>query len=134
MRAKIDAVAFGWFYPFFFVGTGIKFNLPALTADLATMLLVPTLLLLFLIIRGAPVFLLYRKVMSPAERLPFALASAVPSLSIIVVITEVGLKAKTISHDIAAATIGAALLSVLLFPTIAGALLPARAPRDGLER
>lgn len=26
MRAKLDAVAFGWFYPFFFVGTGIRFS------------------------------------------------------------------------------------------------------------
>jgi hypothetical protein len=49
----------------------------------------------------------------------------VPSLSIIVVITEIGTKATVVSHDIAAALIGAALLPVL-FPTIAAALLPAR--------
>jgi Kef-type K+ transport system membrane component KefB len=57
LREKIDAVAFGWFYPFFFVGTGIKFDITALARDLATMLLVPTFVLLFLIVRGAPVFL-----------------------------------------------------------------------------
>ena len=27
MREKIDAVSFGWFYPFFFVGTGVKFDI-----------------------------------------------------------------------------------------------------------
>jgi len=129
-REKLDAVAFGWFYPFFFVGTGIKFDIPALAADLTTMLLLPTFLLLFLFIRGAPVYLLYRKSIAPEQRLPFALASAVPSLSIIVVITEIGEKAKTINHDIAAAMVGAALLSVMLFPTIAGVLLSKRpAPR-----
>ena len=41
MRAKMDAVSFGWFYPFFFVGTGVKFDITALGKDLTTMLLVP---------------------------------------------------------------------------------------------
>jgi len=122
LRAKIDAVAFGWFYPFFFVGTGIKFNMAALGADLTSILLVPVFLLLLLIIRGAPV-LLYSNAITPAQRLPFALSSAVPSLSIIVVITEIGVQAKTVNHDVAAALVGAALLSVMLFPTLAGALL-----------
>ena len=122
LRAKIDAVFFGWFYPFFFVGTGVKFDITALGNDLTTMLLVPTFLILLLAIRGVPVWL-YRKDIARAQHLPFALCSAVPSFSIIVVITEIGLRAKTINPDIAAALIGAALLAVLLFPTIAGALL-----------
>ena len=126
LRDKIDAVAFGWFYPFFFVGTGVKFDVPALFANATTMLLVPTFVLLFLLVRGAPVWLLYRTDVAPAHRLPFALSSAVPSLSIFVVITEIGLRAKLMSHDIAAAMVGAALLSVLLFPTIAAALMSRR--------
>jgi Kef-type K+ transport system membrane component KefB len=122
LREKIEAVSFGWFYPFFFVGTGIKFDIAALGRDLATMLLVPAFAALFLAIRGAPVFL-YRGDVARAQRLPFVLSSAVPSLSIIVVITEIGTRAKTMNSDVAAALIGAALLAVLLFPTIAGALL-----------
>jgi Kef-type K+ transport system membrane component KefB len=124
LRDKVDAVAFGWFYPFFFVGTGIKFNVAALGADLATLLLVPTFVLLFLIVRGLPV-LLYRQHVAPAQRLPFALSSAVPSLSIVVVITEIGVNANTINPDVAAALVGAALLSVMLFPTVAGVLMSA---------
>jgi Kef-type K+ transport system membrane component KefB len=122
MREKLDAVCFGWFYPFFFVGTGIKFDIVALTRDLTTMLLVPAFLVLFLIVRGAPVFL-YRNDIARRERLPFALSSAVASLSIVVVITELGARSHVMSTDIAAALIGAALLSVLLFPTIAGVQL-----------
>ena len=129
-REKLEAVSFGWFYPFFFVGTGVKFDVPALFANLTTMLLVPTFLLLFLFIRGAPVYLLYRRAIARGQRLPFALASAVPSLSIIVVITDIGVQAKTINHDIASALIGAALLSVMLFPTIAGVLLGKPASPD----
>jgi Kef-type K+ transport system membrane component KefB len=131
MRAKLDAVAFGWFYPFFFVGTGIKFNLPAIVADATTALLVPVFLLLLLLIRGAPVWLVYRRHIDPVQRLPFALSSAVPSLSIVVVITEIGSRTKTIHHQVAAALIGAALLSLLLFPTIAGAILQRHAARLG---
>ena len=86
------------------------------------MLLVPAFALLFLIVRGTPV-LLYRGHIDTAQRLPFALSSAVPSLSIIVVITEIGVRARSMNPNVAAAMIGAALLSVLLFPTIAGALL-----------
>ena len=122
LRGKLDAVMFGWFYPFFFVGTGIKFDLAALGQDLETALLVPTFVLLFLVVRGLPV-VLYRKDLAAEQRLPFALASAIPSLSIIVVITEIGVKAGTMNAEIAAALVGAALASALLFPTIAGILL-----------
>ena len=129
LREKIDAVAFGWFYPFFFVGTGVKFDIAALGKDLATMLLVPTFLILLLAIRGAPVWL-YRNEITHAEQFSLALCSAVPSLSIIVVITEIGLRSKSITPDIAAALVGAALLSVLLFPTIGGELLARTATPD----
>ena len=133
LREKIDAVSFGWFYPFFFVGTGVKFDIAALGQNLTTALLVPAFVILFLVIRGVPVFL-YRNDLAKAQRLPFALSSAVPSLSIIVVITEIGVRAGTMNPDIAAALVGAALLSVLLFPTIAGALLSrAAAPMPGVR-
>jgi Kef-type K+ transport system membrane component KefB len=122
IRAKLDAVCFGWFYPFFFVGTGIKFDIAALGRDLTTMLLVPAFLVLFVVVRGTPV-LLYFNDIAKEERLPFALSASVASLSIIVVITEIGARAHMINPDIAAALVGAALLSVVLFPTIAGALL-----------
>ena len=122
IREKLDAVCFGWFYPFFFVGTGIKFDVTALGRDLTTMLLVPTFLVLFIIVRGAPVFL-YRNDIPRDQRLAFALSSSVASLSIVVVITEIGTHSHTMNPDITAALIGAALLSVLLFPTIAGVLL-----------
>ncbi len=127
MREKLDAVCFGWFYPFYFVGTGIKFDVSALTRDLTTILLLPAFLALFLLVRGAPV-LLYRGDLASAARAPFALSASVPSLSIIVVITEIGLRAGTMSVDIASALVGAALLAVLLFPTGAGVLLSRQEP------
>ena len=129
LREKLDAVSFGWFFPFFFVGTGIKFDITALGENLRTMLMLPAFVLLLLVVRGSPV-LLYRRDVARALRLPFALASAVPSLSIVIVMTEIGLKAGRLSPDVAAALVGAALLSVMLFPTLAAFLLD-RIPASG---
>jgi len=122
-RIKIDAVCFGWLTPFFFAGTGIAFDLGALTRDAATMLLIPAFLALFLLVRGVPA-LLYRNDIATSERLPFALLASVASLGLIVVITKIGSQAYHMNPDIAQALIAAALLSSLVFPTLAGALLP----------
>jgi Kef-type K+ transport system membrane component KefB len=130
LRHKIDALFFGWFIPFFFVGTGVKFELHAITHDLTTALLVPAILAVLLAVRGLPV-LLYRHQLAPGERLPFALYSSVASLSLVVVITDIGVHTHSISSSLAAAVVGAALLSVLLFPTLAAALRPRAAAPGG---
>ncbi len=122
LREKLETLCFSWFYPFFFVGTGIKFDIAALGKDATTMLLVPGFALLFLLVRGLPV-LLYRRRLAAGQALPFALSSAVPSLSIIVVITEIGSHTGSLNPDVAAALVGAALLCVLVYPTLGGALL-----------
>lgn len=122
VRHKIDAVFFGWFVPFFFVGTGVKFHLHALTDDLTTALLVPAFLLLMLVVRGLPV-LLYGRNLARDERWPFALFSSVASLSLVVVITDIGVHTRHLSGAVAAALVGAALLSVLVFPAVANVLL-----------
>jgi Kef-type K+ transport system membrane component KefB len=131
-RDKLEALTFGWFYPFFFVGTGIKFDMPSLVRDATTMILVLVFVLLFLAVRGLPV-LLYRRDIERPLLLPFALSSAVPSLSIIVVISDIGARTGSINADIGTAMVGGALLSVMLFPTIAGTLLTRRIPASGLK-
>jgi Kef-type K+ transport system membrane component KefB len=130
LRHKIDAVCFGWFIPFFFVGTGLKFHLTAITHDLATALLVPAFLLVLLAVRGLPV-LFYGQHLQRQERLPFALYSAVASLSLVVVITDIGVRTHSITTQLAAALVGAAVLSVLIFPTLGAALLPRAAVDTG---
>jgi Kef-type K+ transport system membrane component KefB len=126
-RVKIDAVCFGWFAPFFYIGTGIAFDLGALARDATTLALLPAFLVLFLLVRGVPV-MLYRQDLARQERLPFALSSAVTSLGLVVVITHVGLQSGHMNPDIARALVGAALLSLLVYPTLARVLLPAAAP------
>ena len=125
LRNKVDAVCFGFLVPFFFVTSGMKFDVGALLHSANTMLLVPGFLILLLVVRGSPVFL-YRKDLTKYERLPFALYSAT-TLSMVVAITEIGVRSGRMRSDIAAALVGAGMLSVLLFPTIAGVLLSKRA-------
>jgi Kef-type K+ transport system membrane component KefB len=129
LREKMGTLSFGWFYPFFFVGAGIQFDLGALAHDPPTMLLVPAIAVLFLVVRGIPA-LLYRGSVDAAHVLPLAFSSAVPSLTIIVVIAQTGVRAKSMTPDVAAAVIAAAMLSILLFPTIAGSLLARTGPSE----
>jgi Kef-type K+ transport system membrane component KefB len=121
-RKKIDAVCFGWFAPFFFVGTGVAFDVAALGRDVQTLLLVPTFLALFLLARGLPAWL-YRRDLPRRELAPLAPSSSVASLGIVVVVTSVGLKSGQLDADVARALIGAALLSLLVYPTAARVLL-----------
>jgi Kef-type K+ transport system membrane component KefB len=130
LRHKIDAVCFGWFIPFFFVGTGVKFHLTAITHDLTTALLVPAFLLVLLAVRGLPV-LFYGQHLQRQERVPFALYSAVASLSLVVVITDIGVHTHSITTQLAAALVGAAVLSVLIFPMLGGVLLAKAAAAAG---
>jgi Kef-type K+ transport system membrane component KefB len=120
-RGKIEAVCFGFVIPFFFVVSGLKLDLHSLVHNPRTMLLVPGFLALLLIVRGAPVFL-YRNVLANGERWPFALYSAT-ALPMIVVITSIGVRTGTMRTGTAAALIGAGLLSVLIFPSLASTLL-----------
>jgi Kef-type K+ transport system membrane component KefB len=127
VRVKLDAVMFGWLTPFFFVGTGMQFDPSALTRDFTTMLLIPTFLLLLLLVHWVPVFI-YRGELTRPERLPFALSASVASLGLTMVITRIGVAAKHMNPDIAQALVAAAMLSLLVFPTLAGILLSRAAP------
>ena len=120
IRVKADAVCFGFLVPFFFVTSGMKFDLGGLLQSPKTMFLIPVFFFLFFVVRGAPVFL-YRSDICEKQRLPFVLYSAT-ALPLVVAITEIGMRSGRMQSDIAAALVGAAMLSVLLFPVIGGAL------------
>ncbi|MGA8409372.1 MAG: cation:proton antiporter [Candidatus Acidiferrales bacterium] len=116
-REKMEAIAFGFMIPFFFVRSGVDVNLGALLHNPKTLLLVPVFLVLFLVVRGAPVFL-YRNDLMKKDRWPFALYSAT-ALPMVVAIAAIGVRTGRLNSETAAALVGAGLLSVLLFPTIA---------------
>ena len=65
IRAKLEAIGFGFLIPIFFVVSGIEFDAHVFVAHPSSLWRVPLFLALMLVARGIPVFLLYRK---PADR------------------------------------------------------------------
>ncbi|MBA4187127.1 MAG: sodium:proton exchanger [Planctomycetaceae bacterium] len=114
---KLDGLGFGFLIPIFFVVTGVKFDLNALIGSTKSLLCVPLFLGLFLLVRGLPV-LLYRRELGGRDRLALAFYSA-SALPVVVAITQVGVETKQIEPGIAAALVGAGMISLLLFPQIA---------------
>ena len=126
-RRKLEAAGFGVFIPVFFVTTGVKYDLDALTAHASTLLHVPIFLAALVVVRGLPA-LLYRSVI-PRERLPVAVLMQATSLPFIVAATAVGLALHVVTPANAAALIAAGLLSVVIFPAVSLVLLR-RGQRD----
>jgi Kef-type K+ transport system membrane component KefB len=122
-RRKLEAVGFGFFIPAFFVTSGVRFDLDALTASASSLLMVPVFLLALLAARGLPA-IVYRRVLDARHTAIAGLMQAT-SLPFIVAATAIGQELDLIDAAGSAALIGAGLLSVLLFPL--GGLLLLRA-------
>ena len=133
-RRKLEAVGFGFFIPAFFVTSGVRFDLDALTASASSLLMVPIFLLALLAARGLPA-IVYRRALDARHTAIAGLMQAT-SLPFIVAATAIGRELDLIDAAASAALIGAGLLSVVLFP-LGGLLLlrrAARPPRDGDDR
>jgi Kef-type K+ transport system membrane component KefB len=126
LESKLTAVGFGFLIPFFFVTSGMNFDLDALS-DTSTLLKVPMFTALFLIVRGTPAMLLYRGVLSARDRVALAFFSAT-ALPLVVAITTIAIDEGHMKSSTAAALVGAAIVSTLVFPYVALAL---RRPQSG---
>jgi Kef-type K+ transport system membrane component KefB len=127
LESKLTAVGYGFLIPFFFVASGIGVDLGALTSDPAKFLEVPLFLALFLIVRGAPALLLYRKLMAPRDRAALAFFSAT-ELPLVVAITTIATTEGHMRTATAASLILAAICSTAIFPIVALRLRGAPAP------
>ena len=125
-RRKLEAIGFGFFIPVFFVTSGVRFDLDALVAEASNLAMVPVFLAALLVVRGLPA-LLYRRVLD-ARRTAVAGILQATSLPFIVAASAIGLELGLIDAAESAALIGAGLLSVLVFPVVALALLRRRGP------
>jgi Kef-type K+ transport system membrane component KefB len=124
-RRKLEAVGFGFFIPAFFVTSGVRFDLGALTASASNLLMVPVFLAALLLARGVPA-IVYRGALGARQTAIAGLMQAT-SLPFIVAATAIGRELDLIDAAASAAMIGAGLLSVLLFPL--GSLLLLRRER-----
>jgi Kef-type K+ transport system membrane component KefB len=119
-ESKLTAVGFGFFVPFFFVVSGIEFDLAAL-GSLGAIAKLVMFFTLFLVVRGAPALLLYRGVLGPRDRAALAFYCAT-ELPLVVAITTLATGTGHMRSSTAAGLVGAAILSTLVFPFVALAL------------
>jgi hypothetical protein len=99
----------------------MNFDLDALLDSGSRMLEVPLFLALFLIVRGTPALLLYRGVLAARDRLALATFSAT-ALPLVVAITTLATEGGHMRSSTAAALVGAAILSTLIYPFVGLAL------------
>jgi len=122
-RLKLEAAGYGIFVPVFFVTSGVRFDLDALTSSASTLARVPVFLGAMLIARGVPA-LLYRSTVGTRRTVVAGLLQAT-SLPFIVAATQIGMQLGKLSQANGAALIGAGILSVVFFPLLALAVLHA---------
>ncbi len=116
-ESKLTAIGFGVFVPFFFVVSGMKLDVHALVSSGGAVAKLFLFLGLFLVVRGTPAVLLYRRVLSQRERVSLAFLSAT-QLPLVVAITDLATSTGHMRPSTAAALVGAAALSTLIFPIV----------------
>ncbi len=119
-ESKMNGIGFGFVIPLFFVVSGMKFDLDSVFDDPLILLIGPAFLLAFLVLRGLPAaFTTTAMPMRDRAALAFFLATQLP---LVVVITSIGVETKRLNPSTAAALVGAAMVSVLVYPMIAARL------------
>jgi Kef-type K+ transport system membrane component KefB len=119
-ESKLTAVGFGFLIPFFFITSGMNFDLDAL-GEADALLKLALFFGLFLVVRGAPALLLYRRALDARDRLALAFFCST-QLPLVVAITTLAMDEGHMRSDTAAALVGAAMLSTLIFPFVGIAL------------
>ncbi len=118
LESKLAAVGYGFLIPFFFVFTGIEFDIAALFDSPLLLVGVPLFVLCFLIVRGVPAMLLYRRDLDRRSRVALAVFSAT-ELPLVVTITTIAVDKGEMGSGTAASLVGAAVLSTAVLPMIA---------------
>jgi Kef-type K+ transport system membrane component KefB len=116
-ESKLTAVGYGLLIPFFFVTSGMAFDLDALLGSTSALLKLPMFVALFLVVRGTPALLLYRGLFATRDRLALAIYSAT-ELPLVVAITTIAVQEGHMRSSTSASLVGAAIVSALVFPLI----------------
>jgi Kef-type K+ transport system membrane component KefB len=120
-QQKREAVALGIFVPFFFVSSGLDFQLDELFATVGGVIRLPVFVLALLAVHLIPA-MLYRRTMGTRMAIAAGLLQAT-SFSFLIVATQIGLQLHVMVQATATALVGAGLISVIAFPAVAFAIL-----------
>lgn len=117
LEDRLTSIGSGFFIPLFFITSGVEFDLLALVTSPASLVRLVLFCLAILFIRVAPVRL-YKRVLPERDLLPLALFSST-TLPLVVAITYLGVRTGQMLPENASALVGAAVISVAAFPTLA---------------
>jgi len=129
VESKLTAIGYGFFIPFFFIVSGMQFDLHALIGSADGVLKLPLFVALFLVVRGVPALALYRGVLDARDRLALAFFSST-ELPLVVAITTVAIAAGKMRPSTSAALVGAGIVSTTVFPLVGVRLRAGRAATD----
>ena len=128
-ESKLTAIGYGFLIPFFFVVSGMQFDVSALIGSAAGVLKLPLFVALFLVVRGVPALVLYRGVVDARDRFSLAFFCST-ELPLVVAITTVAVAAGKMRPSTSAALVGAGIISTLVFPLVGLRLRAGRAATD----
>jgi Kef-type K+ transport system membrane component KefB len=117
---KLEAIAYGFLVPVFFVTSGLRLDVAGLVSSGNALVRVPVFLGVLFLARGLPA-LMFVRAWGPRRTMAAALLQAT-SLPFIVTATQIGTALGLMSAVTAAALVCAGLLSVLVFPAVATAI------------
>ncbi len=123
---KLEAVGYGLLVPVFFVNSGLILDLRGLAEHPSALAAVPAFLLALLVVRGLPA-LAFRRELCGRELGAVALLQAT-SLPFLLAASTIGIEMGLLDPALGAGLVAAGLVSVLVFPAAALALLPRDAP------
>lgn len=119
---KLEAVGYGLLVPVFFVTSGLTLNLRGLVEHPSALAAVPAFLGALLLVRGLPA-LAFRGELSRRDLGAVALLQAT-SLPFLLAAVTIGTEMGELDPAVGAGLVAAGLVSVLVFPAVALALLP----------
>lgn len=117
LEDRLRSIGSGFFIPLFFITSGVEFDLPGLVTSPASLARLFLFCLGFLFIRVVPARL-YKHVLPERDLLPLALLSST-TLPLVVAVTYLGIRSGQMLPENATALVGAAVISVAVFPTLA---------------
>ena len=123
LENRITSIGSGFFIPLFFTASGVAFDLPSLVSSPANIGRLLLFTLAFLLIRIPPLGI-YKNALAKSDLPALALLSST-TLSLVVAITYLGGQTGQMTPEHASALVGAAIVTVTLFPMLANMI---RAP------
>ncbi len=127
LEEKLDALGYGFFIPVFFVTSGMTLDVKSVVEHPLRLVI---FFLLLLVVRGLPSLLVYRRALPVQQRVEMTFIAAT-TMPLLIALAEIGLNDGIMIPANAAAMVGAGVLSVLIFPSIAAALARRDRPLPG---